>query len=281
MILLIRGHIRNSFDDNNLYILLKKIIDLVGNLDIYIQTWNIFQSNLSWRTMKENCEVVTDDIIKCYFRDISENIRHILILDDSKIDLIGDLSGNICDTKAPKHGWKNMLYGICNELTYMKENIKKDILVINTRFDVLTNSCPIQMNNLLFFIRNNLYYSGDNMRLISDQEETGIDNIYIGKLSKMYVFLLKLYTQLDEIMLKYPIIQHHELIFFYENKITKRIQALNNMQYDINKKISMPPTASKVFIPKINFNHLIKNSDKKYGKVYLDSTQDKWSKFII
>jgi hypothetical protein len=51
MILILRGHIRDSFDNNNLYELIKSIYEKNGDLMIYIHTWSIFQNNLSWRKM--------------------------------------------------------------------------------------------------------------------------------------------------------------------------------------------------------------------------------------
>lgn len=282
MILLIRGHIRNCFDNNEFYILLKNIIEIietVDDLDIYIQTWNIKQSNISWRTIEEIVEEVTEETISTYFRDLNPYINHISILDDKKIQLIGDLSGNICSTKAPKIGWKNMLYGICQELNYIKENVSTNPLIINMRFDVVNNSCPLHPNFILSFINQNLTYSKNIMKVFNDNGCPGIDNIYIGKLDNMHSFLNNLYLNLDEIIKKYEGIFHHELIFFYENN--PKIAFLNKTQ-DIteNNKPPVPPTKSKIFKPALLNNHFLSNSKKTYGKVYLDSVNSKWSKFL-
>jgi hypothetical protein len=217
MILFLRGHIRNSFDDNNLYILLRNIIDIVPNIDIYIQTWNVIQSNLSWRILEANNEEVTQNTIKNYFRDLSTYIKHINILDDTKINLIGDLSGNITNTKAPKKGWKNMLYGICNELSYMKNENDPSTIVINTRFDILSNFVSFLDIEILDFICKNITFSDNIMKFINEEVRMGVDNIYIGKLDKMQEFLNYFYVNLDNILKKYQNIFHQELIFFYEN----------------------------------------------------------------
>lgn len=282
MILLIRGHIRDSFDNNNFYILLKSIIETVeevDDLDIYIQTWNIKQSNISWRSIEENIEEITEETIYTYFRDLIPYIKHISIFDDKKIQLIGDLSGNICDTKAPKIGWKNMFYGICEELNYIKENVSTNPLIINMRFDILNNSFSFDSTFILSFIKQNLTYSNDIMKVTNDKGCAGIDNIYIGKLNNMHLFLNKLYINLDEIIKKYIGIFHHELIFFYENN--PKILYLNKTK-DIteNNKPPMPPTKSKIFKPALLNNQLLQNSKKTYGKVYLDTVKDKWSKFM-
>jgi hypothetical protein len=281
MLLLIRGHIRNCFDNNDFYILLKSIIEIVetiDDLDIYIQTWNIKQSNISWRTLEEIVEEVTEETIYTYFRDLNPYIKHISILDDKKIQLIGDLSGNICDTKAPKIGWKNMLYGICHELNHIKENVSTNPLIINMRFDLANNSFPLHSSFILSFINENLTYSKPAMKVINDSGCPGIDNIYIGKLDKMHGFINNLYLNLDKIIKKYMGIFHHELIFFYENN--PRIVFSNKIQDGVGKdKLMMPPMKSKIFKPAFVTHNILQNSKKTYGKVYLDSVNSKWAKF--
>ena len=79
MILYLRGHVRNSFNNNNLYYLLKYINRVMPNIKIYIQTWNIIQSNISWREMNEIDYTVTNELIFNYFRDLSKNIKEIII----------------------------------------------------------------------------------------------------------------------------------------------------------------------------------------------------------
>jgi hypothetical protein len=270
MILFLRGHIRNSFDTNALYILLNEIIktvEEVDEIDIYIQTWNVLQSNISWRTLTQDNEEVTENTIYTYFRDLKPYIKHISILNDTKIKLIGDISGTIMNTRAPKLGWKNMLYGICHGLNYMKENVDANPLVINTRFDILTNSCPISLPFFLLFIKNNHSYSGNIMKVINDAGCTGIDNLYIGKLNEMQGFLNYLYENLDTIMLKYQDVIHHELIFFYENNPAITIPNF--------KQIAVPNPVVSAH----TMNHLMPSSKKTYGKIGFETLHQKWSKF--
>jgi hypothetical protein len=289
MILFLRGHIRNSFNTNALYILLTEIIKTVEEseeIDIYIQTWNVFQSNISWRTLEENNEFVTEATIYTYFRDLTPYIKHISILDDTKIKLIGDVTGTIMNTKAPKLGWKNMLYGICNELTYMKENTDSesgpDPLVINTRFDIMTNSFPMSSDFVLWFIKNNMSYVGNIMKVMNDRGCAGIDNIYIGKLNKMRQLLHHLYENLDTIMLKYQDVIHHELIFFYENNPAIPLPNFKKIADDKQKNnTDERPPSQKRFTESHSMNHLMQSSKKTYGKIGLDSVRQKWSKFAI
>ena len=54
MILIIKGHIHNTFENNNLLNLIKSINEINENLKIYIHTWNIFTSNINWRYLEQN-----------------------------------------------------------------------------------------------------------------------------------------------------------------------------------------------------------------------------------
>ena len=57
MILIIRGHIRNSFETKNLYNLIKEIHIIFPGLKIFIHTWNIFANNISWRNININEQI--------------------------------------------------------------------------------------------------------------------------------------------------------------------------------------------------------------------------------
>lgn len=59
MILILRGHIRDSFNNTNLYDLVKDIVNIEPNIKIYIHTWNIFANSLSWRPYKANEREIT------------------------------------------------------------------------------------------------------------------------------------------------------------------------------------------------------------------------------
>ena len=61
MIILLRGHIRNAFTNKNLYTFIKNISD--NNTKIYIHTWNIISSNLSWRPILHDDTIVSSKMI--------------------------------------------------------------------------------------------------------------------------------------------------------------------------------------------------------------------------
>ena len=122
MIILLRGHIRGSFKNDDLYNLIKEL-SRKFDIQIYIHTWNIVQNNLSWRKLKTIPTRVSNDTIYNYFRDLKPLIKKIIIDDDKKIKLIGNTKGNVCRSGCPRIGWKNMWYGI---YTIMKYTMKKN-----------------------------------------------------------------------------------------------------------------------------------------------------------
>ena len=87
-ILIIRGHIRKSFDTLDFINLIRSIYKINNNLTIYIHTWNIFSNNKSWRYIETNSTIVTKEIIYNYFQELVHLIKEIIIDDDSKIVLI-------------------------------------------------------------------------------------------------------------------------------------------------------------------------------------------------
>ena len=86
MILIIRGHIRKSFENKQFYNFIKKIYEIYPTLEIYIHTWSIFANNISWREIEVNDNIVTEDTIYTYFDDLKHLIKNIIIDDDTKIN---------------------------------------------------------------------------------------------------------------------------------------------------------------------------------------------------
>ena len=76
MILIIRGHIRKSFEKKELYNLVKKLHIMIPDVKIFIHTWNIFSNNISWRKININNKSVNEKIIYDYFGDLKHLIKH-------------------------------------------------------------------------------------------------------------------------------------------------------------------------------------------------------------
>ena len=75
MYLIIRGHIRNSFNNKDLYMFVKELYNLDLSLEIYIHTWNIVQNNISWRNVNNIKTIISADKIIEYFGELSKLIN--------------------------------------------------------------------------------------------------------------------------------------------------------------------------------------------------------------
>ena len=203
IIIILRGHIRNSFENNELYYMLKQLTKIY-DIEIYIHTWHLFSSGKSYRKIKDDNRHVTLKIIKKYFKCIYNHIKHIIIEDDKNIKLHGDCSGTICKTKMNKKGWKNMWYGKYNIINYVKDDNKDNNIVINMRFDILTMTNTINLNTDLvikfIFKVLNVNKRVSKMHFLSNKEICGIDNIYMSRIDKMHNLISRFHHNLDDIL---------------------------------------------------------------------------------
>ena len=221
MFIMIRGHIRDSFQTNQLYNLIKNISQK-NDIKLYIHTWNIIQSNVSWRKLDKIEYPVNENMIRNYFKDLNRYIVEIMIDDDNNINLEGNVNGFVSMTKTPKRGWKNMWYGkkrlidsIHRDIVNMKE------IIVNIRFDVFTNSHGLSNNFILKFIEDNKNNTNE-IKLISDREIFGIDNFYLGTLNAMFNLIYNFHFNLDNILSKHKV-ENQEFLVFRENKLFNSI----------------------------------------------------------
>jgi hypothetical protein len=213
---MLRGHIRNSFADNHLYNLIKQL-SLNNDIKIYIHTWSIIQSNVSWRKMDKIDVNVNENLIKSYFKDLAVYIKEILIESDENISYEGSTNGYISLTHCPKIGWKNMWHGKKKIIDMIGNDIINiDEPIVNIRFDIFTNSVSINYDFVLNFIQNNKNRKSDKIILMSDKEITGIDNLYIGDFNTMFNFIYNFHYNLDNILQRH-IVRNQEFIVFREN----------------------------------------------------------------
>ena len=204
MILIIRGHIRNSFVSKELYNFVKELYTIFANLTIYIHTWNIFSNNISWRDIKTDDNIVEPSHIFYYFNDLKHLIKTIIIDDDSKIDLIGNLDGNVGKSKMPLKGWKNYWYGKYSIINYIyNTHTDKNEFVINTRFDLFSNSCSYNYDyaQIIKFLKKNYRNVFTSNKFLRNEYFGGIDNIYIGNIDTMYTLISKFHKELDNILI--------------------------------------------------------------------------------
>lgn len=230
MILILRGHIRNSFETKCLYNLIKEIHMMCPDLKIFIHTWNIFANNISWRNININKKPVNNKIIYEYFDDLKDLIQEIIIDDDTKINLIGNLNGNINNGPMPIIGWKNYWYGKHKILDYLynkimdknvdtitNENI--DEMIINCRLDITSNInfCKEQVIN--FIKKNSKTIFKKNIFIYNDERHIGIDNIYLGNIITMYKLTNIFVNKLDDILAKHNDTVHQEYLVYRINNI--------------------------------------------------------------
>jgi hypothetical protein len=217
-ILIIRGHIRNSFKTQQLYHFINKIYNLNPNLKIFIHTWNIFSNNLSWREINPNYNIVNEELIRSYFKNLSFLIEDIIIDDDSNIKLIGDTTGKIC--AASKKGWKNYWYGKFRIIEHIKnKNLNEDTMIINTRFDILNNSFNLPEAKLLDLVTKSNGIKFTKNIFLHSSFYYGMDNFYVGNINTMYNLIYQFNHNLDQILTltKYKIRGHEQLVYIRNN----------------------------------------------------------------
>jgi hypothetical protein len=226
LIIMLRGHIRQSFESETLYQFIKILMEMY-DVRIYIHTWNILQSNISWRDMERDETNVTPSKIYEYFKDCP--IHYIKIDNDKEIKLIGNLSGTVTNkSPMPIVGWKNMWYGMYSNINKIKKEINnKSIPIVNLRFDlfdIFKNKLNyISVDMAVQFIENNYIKKYEKNKFIYERVKAGIDNIIIGNINTMYNLISHFYYDLDKIVIRYKNIVSQEFIVFLENNKIDRL----------------------------------------------------------
>jgi len=216
IVVLIRGHIRNTFKDRRLYDFLTDLGDRYS-VRLYIHTWNTYSSSLSWRKVEENNSIVSFLDIVTYFSGLNCEIQHIEIDDEKGIELIGDTTGNVFSTQLPKLAWKRMWYGINKMMEMISVLEDPSTMVVNTRFDLFNNSYSQNNKDVLFRLIDTNLGLTDIKFLNNPANLLGVDNYYIGPPKKLYKLVNHFHTNLDSINEQYKKISFQEVVVFYEN----------------------------------------------------------------
>jgi hypothetical protein len=274
IVLFLRGHIRESFKDTRLSDFVRKLsTKYVVNL--YIHTWNIYSTKLSWRKVDENTNRVTYTDIITYFSGINVTIKSVDIDNDSNIELIGTIDGNIFSTLLPKLAWKRMWYGINKTLETINVKEGSDILIVNTRFDVFNNS--YSQNNETFLLRlidENVGKPLTTNKFLNGSENLlGIDNYYVGTPKTMYTLVNEFHRNLDEIGERYSEISFQEVSVFYENlRLFSPEMSEEDIYKNIGKYILKADTNDEVVEePVIDRFELLRNNLKLQNEVVLNA----------
>jgi hypothetical protein len=220
MNLLIRGHIRKSFLNDELYNLIKTIYLKNPTLKIYIHTWVIVQNNITWRKIEEDLTPVNEEFIRSYFKDLMCLIAHIIIDNGKKNNLIGNTKGTINGGPMPIIGWKNYWYGQKRIIDYLDGVFNdKNVTIINMRFDILNvHGLPLQAEKIVDFIethKNMVFYKNV---FIYGKGHAGVDNIYIGSLDCQKRLIYHFHNNMDSIIRTNEKIIKQELFVYEENE---------------------------------------------------------------
>ena len=238
MNLIIRGHIRNALKSNSLYRLVREI-SAQWPIKIYIHTWNVAQTSLSWRQMRDDSTIVSETMVINYFRELSGLIDTVIVEDDKNVCLEGDVKGKIASTPCPVKGYKYMFYGMMRAAEAVAEKAAPDELVVQTRFDVYSNWVSFSNKQILQFMSQKpaewerirfLVRPGESREELENRLErwkrwgaeyephwtVGIDNTYMARVADMRDFLQHMFHNLDRINAKYPKVQHQEWLTAFE-----------------------------------------------------------------
>lgn len=238
MNLILRGHIRNSFEDDALKNLFASILDKVPNVKVYVHSWDVIQSSLSWRRMEENATKVTSEMIRDYLR-IGANLRKVVVEDDREVNVPGRVTGTVASTPCPIKGYKLMFYGMMRGSELVLEDSDPGELVVQTRFDMLSNWVRMPARRILDFLDARpgekepirfLIRPGENerdrilrldrwIRHGSEYEPhwtVGVENTFMATARNMNRFLAHMYLNFDKVEAKYSRANHQEWLPMFE-----------------------------------------------------------------
>lgn len=212
--LLIRGHVRNAFDNENFRSLLNEICENF-ECDIYIHTWNVIQTSRSWRFIHEDKREVNEEFIKTNLSNVWHKVKALMIEDEETIVLPGRTEGNIGLTPCPYKGYKSMFYGKLKVAEYAYNNVDCQEIAVQTRFDILLNSFSTSAEAIMNFIKNPPITT-DRIKFIKNEPILGVENIYMARIDHMYKFIKYFYENFDEIYTKHNQTRHQEHPVFFE-----------------------------------------------------------------
>lgn len=217
LVLVLRGHIRNSFDTNILY---DFVTDLSAsfNLKIFIHTWAIKATSLSWRKISQDNTEITEDFLKEYFKELYKHVQHVIIEDDKQVELIGNTEGMTAKTKTPIIGWKRYIYGQYKILEHVR-NTLGDERVVNTRFDLFSNSYVFPYDDVKQFVLDAYNIHSNKNLFLKPGKYCGVDNIIIGSVHTMFYLVNYLHTNADALIQANPDVVHPEFFFYIANEV--------------------------------------------------------------
>ena len=214
--IIIRGHIRESFETNILYNFLKNLESLY-DVTFYLHTWHKSEARVSWRKLSTNMFDINEKLIKHYLKDIK--YEKLIIDNDYNIELVGNKEGRV--GLMPLIGWKRMWYGKYKIINYVKEEGKSYDAIINFRWDnfICQSSKHIITDSLILYNIKKYLLTPEpkkSIYFIKDELFYGIDNYYIGNIKQIYNLTHKFNFSLDALMKKYLKYKNQEFLVYIE-----------------------------------------------------------------
>lgn len=210
MIIILRGHVRDSLKSDDLYNFLREL-HAISPLQLYVHTWGVKQNSLSWRRIPSDASMITDATITAYLRDLAPCVRSLKIDPDGSLPLVGSTEGRLLPVgNMPKRGWKNMWAGMYAASTSVRENHADDELVLNTRFDVLANSNNFGRTQLIDFYKRTLSTKPANIVFLRNELFNGCDNYFVGPVARMHALITAFHLTLDDVLAAHPLNGNHE-----------------------------------------------------------------------
>lgn len=208
MNLILRGHVRNAFVNRSLYHLIRRASE-VAELRIFVHTWNVAQTNLSWRRIREDRSEVKDSTILEYFSDLSPLFKHIIVEDDKDVPIEGRTEGFVGHTPCPIRAYKYMFHGMLRAAEYAYLNSDPEETTVQMRFDILSNWKGFNNQDIIDLIaRSPTKRIQFMMNEMCDESTVGIDNIYVATAKDMYYFIKHMRDNLDGIDEKHKSARH-------------------------------------------------------------------------
>ena len=207
----IRGHLRGGLADKRLlnYI---EILSQKHTVDLFLHSWSESEAKSSYRALDQSKRfAVTPDHLKDYFRGC--NIKKIIIDDDTRMQLHGNVEGVLPGGLCPLIAWKRMWAGKFALMSHVLKYEGDYDRAINTRYDIFTTQvCYTPIKNLLklteetgeLCIKYPKYY-----RLLK-----GVDNYYVGSVKTLHSISSDFHHNLDDILLNTAVKGFHEEIFY-------------------------------------------------------------------
>ena len=227
--LVLRGHIRDAFDNERL----RQFLFHIANdhrlcVHLYVQTWTHLeaQRHCSWRPLEDvslNTDV-TVETLRAYIPIPAYGLR---IMRDEDAMLVGGSDGFVGGTS--KLGWKRMWYGIYTIVNDIRNGAFVYDNVLSLRFDFFGDYVTgrhvedygrvISGEDLVEWAATT---NPTTISFLTDSACTGVDNCYMGPITRMFTLCACFHFNLDHTCSDVGVEYNHEKMVY---KMARRLCA--------------------------------------------------------